>query len=160
MSKLEQAFAAMREKIAREAAMTGFRPCNQAGRKIPHRLVPAILVLVAAALASGQQSAAPGQPQPTAGQQAPDPGPSRPGAGATPLAVPAAARAPESANAERRRQIADDAARLVTLATALKAEVDKTDKDTLSLTVIRKADEIEKLARTVKEKMKLSLGTN
>jgi hypothetical protein len=40
----------------------------------------------------------------------------------------------------------------------LKAEVEKTDKDTLSLNVIRKADEIERLARSVKEKMKLTVG--
>ena len=41
---------------------------------------------------------------------------------------------------------------------ALKAEVDKTNKDMLSLNVIRKADEIEKLAHNVKEKMKLTVG--
>jgi hypothetical protein len=41
---------------------------------------------------------------------------------------------------------------------ALKAEVDKTNKDMLSLNVIRKADEIEKLAHDVKEKMKLTIG--
>ena len=40
------------------------------------------------------------------------------------------------------------------MALALKAEVDKTTKDTLSLNVIKKADEIEKLAKSVKEKMK------
>ena len=160
MSKLEQAFAATRGKIAREMPMRAFPRYNPAGQKNRRMLAHAALVLVAAVLASGQQSSPPGQPQPTAGQQAPDPGPSRPGAGATPLAIPAASRTPESANAERRRELADDAARLLSLATGLKAEVDKTDKDTLSLAVIRKADEIEKLARTVKEKMKLSLGTN
>ena len=36
----------------------------------------------------------------------------------------------------------------------LKSQVDKSNKDTLSLDVVRKADEIEKLARSVKEKMK------
>jgi hypothetical protein len=41
---------------------------------------------------------------------------------------------------------------------ALKAEVDKTNKDMLSLNVIRKADEIEKLAHNVKEKMRLPAG--
>jgi len=55
---------------------------------------------------------------------------------------------------ERKKQLSDDTAKLLTLAMALKAEVDKTNKDTLSLNVIRKADEIEKLARNVKEKMK------
>jgi hypothetical protein len=61
---------------------------------------------------------------------------------------------------ERRRQIADDSARLLKLATDLKAEVDKTTKDTLSLGVIRKADEIERLAHDVKEKMKLAQRSN
>jgi len=66
----------------------------------------------------------------------------------------------EAANAERKKQIADDTAKLLKLATDLKAEVDKTNKDTLSLGVIRKADEIEKLAHIVKEKMKLTVGSN
>ncbi|MGD0914691.1 MAG: hypothetical protein ABR928_22575 [Terracidiphilus sp.] len=65
-----------------------------------------------------------------------------------------------AANAERRKQIADDTARLVKLATELKAAVDKTNKDTLSLDVIRKADEIEKIAHGVKEKMKLTVGAS
>jgi hypothetical protein len=63
-----------------------------------------------------------------------------------------------AANAERKKQIADDSAKLLKLATDLKAEVDKTNKDTLSLSVIRKADEIERLAHSVKEKMKLTVG--
>jgi hypothetical protein len=66
----------------------------------------------------------------------------------------------DAANLERRRQIADDSARLLKLATDLKAEVDKTTKDTLSLGVIRKADEIERLAHDVKEKMKLAQRSN
>jgi hypothetical protein len=65
-----------------------------------------------------------------------------------------------AANAERKKQISDDSARLLTLAGDLKSEVDKTSKDTLSLIAIRKADEIEKLARNVKEKMKLTVVPN
>jgi hypothetical protein len=65
-----------------------------------------------------------------------------------------------AANAERKKQIADDSAKLLKLATELKTEVDKTTKDTLSLNVIRKADEIEKLAHNVKEKMKLTVGAS
>src|SRR5215469_572649 len=64
------------------------------------------------------------------------------------------------ANVERKKQISDDSARLLKLATDLKAEVDKTSKDTLSLGVIRKAEEIEKLAHSVKEKMKLTMSGN
>ncbi len=63
-----------------------------------------------------------------------------------------------AANLERKKQIADDTGKLLKLAGDLKAEVDKANKDTLSLSVIRKADEIERLAKIVKEKMKLSVG--
>jgi len=63
-----------------------------------------------------------------------------------------------AANLERKKQIAEDSAKLLKLANDLKTEVDKTTKDTLSLNVIRKADEIERLAHSVKEKMKLSVG--
>ena len=62
----------------------------------------------------------------------------------------------DAANTARRKQIADDASRLLQLATELKSAVDKTDKDTLSLDVIRKAESIERIAKGVKEKMKLT----
>ncbi len=55
---------------------------------------------------------------------------------------------------ERRTRLLADTARLVALSTELKEEVDKTSKDELSLDVVRKAAEIEKLARDVKERMK------
>jgi hypothetical protein len=48
----------------------------------------------------------------------------------------------------------EDTDKLLALATQLKQEVDKTNKDVLSVDVIRKADEIEKLAHSVKERMK------
>jgi hypothetical protein len=64
----------------------------------------------------------------------------------------------DPANAGRKKQIADESAQLLKLATDLKSEVDKSNKDTLSMTVIRKADAIEKLAREVKDKMKLTAG--
>jgi len=63
-----------------------------------------------------------------------------------------------AANVERKKQISDDSTKLLKLATELKTEVDKTTKDTLSLDVIRKADEIERMAHSIKEKMKLSAG--
>jgi hypothetical protein len=63
-----------------------------------------------------------------------------------------------AANLERQKQIAADTARLVELANELKAQVDKTNQNTMSLDVIRKADAIEKLAKGVKEKMKLTIG--
>jgi len=60
----------------------------------------------------------------------------------------------KSRNIERQRKIVEDTAKLLSLATELKVDVDKSDKNTLSLDVIKKADEIEKLAHNVKEKMK------
>jgi hypothetical protein len=49
---------------------------------------------------------------------------------------------------------------LLAMALSLKAEVDKTNKDTLSIKVIRKADEIERLAKTVKERIKQGSGAS
>ena len=66
----------------------------------------------------------------------------------------------EAANAERKKEIASDSTKLLKLATELKAEVDKTNKDTLNMKVVRKADEIEKLAHSVKEKMQLTVGAS
>lgn len=57
-------------------------------------------------------------------------------------------------NVERQKQLVADTQKLLDLANQLKADVDKSTKDTMSLDVIRKADEIEKLAHNVKEKMK------
>jgi hypothetical protein len=55
---------------------------------------------------------------------------------------------------DRQKQIVSDTQKLVALANELQADVQKSNKDTLSLDVIRKADEIEKLAKSVREKMK------
>lgn len=55
---------------------------------------------------------------------------------------------------ERQKKLVADTNKLLELATELKTEVDKTNKDVLSLDVIKKADEIEKLAHSVKERMK------
>jgi hypothetical protein len=55
--------------------------------------------------------------------------------------------------AERQKQLAADKAKLLKLATELKQEMDKTNLDTLSLSIIRKANQIEKLAHSVKQEM-------
>jgi hypothetical protein len=57
---------------------------------------------------------------------------------------------------ERNRQIVEDSAKLLKLVTDLKIAVDNTTMDTLSIGVIRKADEIEKLAKNTREKVKQS----
>jgi len=56
--------------------------------------------------------------------------------------------------AERQKRLEADTDRLLALTTALKEQVDDSDKNILSLDMIKKADEIEKLAHSVKERIK------
>jgi len=56
----------------------------------------------------------------------------------------------EAAEDANRREIASECADLLKMATALKAEVDKSNKDTLSVAVVRKAGEIEQFARQLR----------
>ncbi len=55
---------------------------------------------------------------------------------------------------ERQAAIKRDTDKLLELATQLKDNVDKSSENTLSMDVVKKAEEIEKLAKSVKEKMK------
>lgn len=57
-------------------------------------------------------------------------------------------------NTQRQDQIIADSAKLLALAQELKAEVDKSNKNTLALNVVKKAEEIEKLSKSIKEKMR------
>jgi hypothetical protein len=139
---------------------------------LPRRLqcwcVCAVVFLAGPVVVSTQQS--PPSQQGTQSQQsaaqqadgnAPTPDPGRASSSITsPPAVAASQNRVQDSDAERKKRIADQSASLLKLATDLKAEVDKTTKDTLSITVVRKADEIEKLAHSVKETMKLNAGPN
>ncbi len=60
----------------------------------------------------------------------------------------------KKANQERQAQLKRDTDKLFQLSTELKQYVDKTNENVLYLDVIKKADEIEKLAHSVKVKMK------
>lgn len=55
---------------------------------------------------------------------------------------------------ERQKRLVSDTEKLVALTTALKEQVDESNKDVLSLDMIKKAEEIEKLAHSVKERIK------
>jgi hypothetical protein len=70
-------------------------------------------------------------------------------------APPAPAKAAVSTQeAERQAKIVADTDKLCQLIQELKVEVAKSSKDTLSLSVIKKAAEIEKLAKSLKERMR------
>lgn len=60
----------------------------------------------------------------------------------------------KKANIERHESLKRDTDRLLDLAQQLKNQVDKSNENQLSLDVLKKAEEIEKLAHNVKEKMK------
>ncbi len=55
---------------------------------------------------------------------------------------------------ERQAKLKQDTDKLLALAAELKQHVDKTGPNILSLEVIKKAQEIEKLAKSVREKMR------
>lgn len=57
-------------------------------------------------------------------------------------------------NDDRHKKLAADVDKLVSLTNELKTDVDKTNKDELSVEVIKKAQEIEKLAHDVQSRMK------
>lgn len=76
-------------------------------------------------------------------------------AASVPAAQDVQPSSPQSGNpveAARQQQMARQCADLLKMATDLKAEVDKSNKNQLSLSVVRKADEIEKLAHKVRSK--------
>ena len=60
----------------------------------------------------------------------------------------------KKANQERAAALKVDTDKLLKLAVELKASVDKSNENLLSVDVIKKAEEIEKLAHSVKDKMK------
>ena len=60
----------------------------------------------------------------------------------------------KKANLQRQAELKRDTEKLLKLSTELKQYVDKTNENVMSLDVIKKAEEIEKLAHSVKMKMR------
>ena len=119
---------------------------------------PAILGILAACLlpvTAGRGQTLPAG-QPASGHSQPRTGlePFGPADPPNPLAGPNASKLEHMREDERHKRLTSDTAKLVELTNELKEEVDKASKDQLSLDVIRKAAEIEKLAHDVKERMK------
>jgi Skp family chaperone for outer membrane proteins len=61
-------------------------------------------------------------------------------------------------NKQRYDELKKDTDKLLQLANELKESVDKANEHTLSLEVIKKTEEVEKLAKKVREKMKDNYG--
>ena len=130
----------------------GFISCSLKVSNGPRRALwmqACAAIVFAAAFASAAQDGHPGANLPESSKTKPSA--QRVSSAATPGAG-------SSAEDQRKMQISNQSARLLAMAEALKAEVDKTNKDVLSINVIRKADEIERLAHDVKEKIKPTTG--
>ena len=99
-----------------------------------------------------------GRPQQTPGIQSQSPG--FPGLSQdedknrSPIAKEVQERQEKARSSERQRRLVSDTDKLLALATQLHEDVGRTDKNILSLDVVKRAEEIEKLARSVKERMK------
>jgi len=63
-------------------------------------------------------------------------------------------------NVERQKELVSDADKLLVLAKQLSAEVSAADSGALSFEQMREVDQIEKLAKSVKSKMELTIGGN
>ncbi|PYV83083.1 MAG: hypothetical protein DMG93_09715 [Acidobacteria bacterium] len=99
--------------------------------------------------------AIPGQQQPQLPEISPPPGSQRRPPENEPSVPPEMQKRMEKqANQQRQTELKRDADKLFKLSTELKEYVDKSNENILSLDVIKKADEIEKLAHSVKTKMR------
>lgn len=122
-------------------------------------MVGVVLAMTGSVKVSGGQMFPP-QPLPGQSQQHQIPGlPPKPGKGIdpddpSPMDQHRAEQQAKLQNNDRQKRLVADTDKLLALATDLKQQVDKSTKDTLSVDVIKKADEIEKLAHSVKERMK------
>jgi hypothetical protein len=115
------------------------------------QFVAAAAVLIFAALLAGQN---PPQPMGSATQRSADPQFQRNRNQRSPLEEEWERKRLKALNEERQQSLKRDTDELLKLATELKEYVDKTNENILSVDVIEKAEEIEKLAKKVRNKMK------
>jgi hypothetical protein len=76
-----------------------------------------------------------------------------------PVQAEVAAPEPLRAMTPQEQQLEKDSIRLLTLVKELKQEIAKAGADTLSLSALRKAEEIQKLSKDLKERLKLQAAS-
>lgn len=118
--------------------------------KISIGIVSLVAILAAATISIPAVAQNAPQAQANASQPA---APSSPTDAKKPSGTPAPTVAAAAATDPHQAQIIADSQKLLKLSQELKAEVAKSNKDTLSIAVIKKADEVEKLAKALKEEM-------
>ena len=117
-------------------------------KRAPAALILLIVVPWAMAQRPGPIQPSPQAPRPTGVQQ--------PGVTSVDPRTDESAQAEEmkqQRNALRQKQLVEKTHELQKLTDELRAEIDKTDKDTLSLDVIKKSEQIEKLAKSIHQLM-------
>jgi hypothetical protein len=92
------------------------------------------------------------QPQPPSMQVPPAFG--QPPEPSDPMQRQRLAKMEKARNSDRQKRLVQDTDKLLSLAKDLKEQVDKSNEDTLSVDVVKKAAEIEKLAKSVKDRMR------
>jgi len=103
-----------------------------------------VLLLSFGMLASAQTA-------PSAAQEAS--GPQKQAAAPSPAAKTGKPAAPAASLSPEQQRLLDEADQLLDLAQKLKVEVDKTNQYTLSLNTLRRADDIDKLAKTLEKQV-------
>jgi beta-lactamase class A len=126
---------------AKRVAMSSHLQCL---KRIGRTLIPVVLMLGVAAPVCAQASASASTPTP---QSAKNDQKSDPATVKNENSQLSSATAPIDA---RQAKIEEDTRKLFQLSAELRAEVAKTYKESLSLTVLKKAEEIERLAKTLK----------
>lgn len=118
----------------------------------PHVMIGSLLLtgLLLVPSANAQQGGVPPLPPAASGAPVQDPSAGIPG----PALPPSIRYHQQKMLAEKgEKELKADTAQLLKLAQQLKASVDKTDRNVLSIEVIKKTKEIEKLAKEIREKM-------
>ncbi|MGH9602551.1 MAG: hypothetical protein ACRD24_09210 [Terriglobales bacterium] len=117
-----------------------------------------LIILCGPAPSAGQQpGAAKTEPASEVSAAAPDPQGRRnpfPPEENDPIRKDMEKRRQKALNKERFTELKRDTDKLLELATELKTHVDKADENMLSLEVVKKTEQIEKLAKSVRDKMK------
>ena len=123
--------------------------------KTPLRCLILLAVIAAAPLtvgiSSAQQSTATQFPTPDASSMSPRRGPNS--TDDDPASKLANQKRIKDLNVLRQKQLTSDAAKLLALATELQANVDKSGQESATLDLMHKAEQIEKLAHSVRTKM-------
>lgn len=131
-------------------------PLGRQARTVAFLAIMAAVPLSAGVSSAQQQSTAPSFPVPDASNASPRSGLNK--SIDDPSTLLANEKRVKELNVLRQKQITSDAAKLLALAIELKANVDKGEEHDSSLELMHKAEQIEKLAHSVRTRMTDAVG--